>query len=162
MVYQADETWANCHMCGYEQTPTESGMQCKKPDSIYKTIGTKALDYQIERLFPDRIVKRCDSDNLAGEQLNEVYSQLLAGKVDILVGTQLLAKGLDLPRLGLVGIVSAESSLTLPDYTDEERTFQLLYPVMGRVGRGHSKGEGVSQTYEPDSIMIRSAVAADV
>lgn len=93
--------------------------------------------------------------------MNEVHDKLLSGKVDILVGTQLLAKGLDLPRLGLVGIVSAESSLTLPDYTAEERTFQLLYQVMGRVGRGHSSGQVVIQTYEPDSIVIRSAVARD-
>lgn len=161
LVYHADDHLAKCHICGYEHTPPVACLRCNNPDIIYKTIGTKALADQIERLFPDRIVKRFDSDNLVGEQLNEVYSQLLAGKVDILVGTQLLAKGLDLPRLGLVGIVSAESSLTLPDYTAEERTFQLLYQVMGRVGRGHSKGEVVIQTYEPDSIVIRSAVARD-
>lgn len=161
LVYHADSHLARCHICGYAHTPPMACLNCNNPDIIYKSIGTKALADQVERLFPDRVVSRFDSDNVAGEQLNEVYEKLQAGKVDILVGTQLLAKGLDLPRLGLVGIVSAESSLTLPDYTAEERTFQLLYQVMGRVGRGHSRGEVVVQTYEPASIVIRSAVARD-
>ena len=161
LVYHADDHIAKCHICGYSQKPPAACPTCGNPDIIYKSIGTKALADQVERLFPDRVVGRFDSDNLAGEQLNEVYDKLLAGRVDILVGTQLLAKGLDLPKLGLVGIVSAESSLTLPDYTAEERTFQLLYQVMGRVGRGHTTGEVVIQTYEPESIVITSAVARD-
>ncbi|HET7827813.1 MAG TPA: primosomal protein N', partial [Candidatus Saccharimonadales bacterium] len=141
LVYHADEHQAKCHICGYHLPPPVACPNCGNPDIIYKSIGTKALADQVEKLFPDKVVGRFDSDNVAGEQINEVYDKLLAGRIDILVGTQLLAKGLDLPRLGLVGIVSAESSLTLPDYTAEERTFQLLYQVMGRVGRGHSRGE---------------------
>lgn len=161
LIYHADEHAARCHICGFAATPPVQCPNCANPDIIYKTIGTKALTEQVKALFPDRVVRRFDSDNLAGEQLNQVYGELLAGKVDILVGTQLLAKGLDLPRLGLVGIVAAESSLTLPDYTAEERTFQLLYQVIGRVGRGHAKGTVVVQTYEPTSVVIRSAVARD-
>lgn len=161
LVYHADEHLAKCHICGYRHAPPVVCPNCGNPEIIYKSIGTKALADQVEKMFPDRVVGRFDSDNVAGEQLNEVYDKLLAGRIDILVGTQLLAKGLDLPRLGLVGIVSAESSLTLPDYTAEERTFQLLYQVMGRVGRGHSKGKVVVQTYEPDSLVIRTAVERD-
>jgi primosomal protein N' (replication factor Y) (superfamily II helicase) len=161
LVYHADEHLARCHICGFSHSPPPACPVCGNPDIVYKSIGTKALADQVERLFPDRVVKRFDSDNVAGEQLNEVYGDLLSGKVDILVGTQLVAKGLDLPRLGLVGIISAESSLTLPDYTAEERTFQLLYQVIGRVGRGHSKGQVVVQTYEPDSIVIQTAVTRD-
>jgi primosomal protein N' (replication factor Y) len=161
LVYHGDEHLARCHICGFSHRPPAACPNCGNPDIVYKSIGTKALADQVEKLFPDRVVKRFDSDNTVGEQLNEVYGELLSGKVDILVGTQLLAKGLDLPRLGLVGIVSAESSLTLPDYTAEERTFQLLYQVIGRVGRGHSRGEVVVQTYEPDSIVIQSAVKRD-
>jgi len=161
LVYHADEHLARCHICGFSHVPPASCPNCGNPDIVYKSIGTKALADQVEKLFPDRVVKRFDSDNIAGENLNEVYGDLLSGKVDILVGTQLLAKGLDLPRLGLVGIISAESSLTLPDYTAEERTFQLLYQVIGRVGRGHAKGEVVVQTYEPDSIVIQTAVKRD-
>ncbi len=161
LVYHADEHLARCHICGFSHTPPVACLRCDNPDIIYKSIGTKALEEQIKKLFPDRRIGRFDSDTLAGEQLNEVYHQLLSGEIDILVGTQLLAKGLDLPRLGLVGVVSAESSLTLPDYTAEERTFQLLYQVIGRVGRGHSKGEVVVQTYEPESIVIKSALERD-
>lgn len=161
LVYHGDEHLARCHICGYHHTPPAACPSCKNPDIVYKTIGTKALVEQVTKLFPDRVVRRFDSDNAIGEQLNELYGELLAGKVDILVGTQLLAKGLDLPRLGLVGIVSAESSLTLPDYTAEERTFQLLYQVIGRVGRGHAKGRVVVQTYEPGGMVIKSAVKRD-
>jgi primosomal protein N' (replication factor Y) (superfamily II helicase) len=161
LVYHADQHLAKCHICGFAHTPPVACLSCSNPDIIYKTIGTKALVEQIEKLFPDKQIRRFDSDNVAGESLNEIYSELLSGDVDILVGTQLLAKGLDLPRLGLVGIVSAESSLTLPDYTAEERTFQLLYQVIGRVGRGHSLGAVVVQTYEPDSIVITSASKRD-
>jgi primosomal protein N' (replication factor Y) len=161
LVYHADDHQAKCHICGYAHQPPVQCPNCGNPDIIYKTIGTKALAAQVEKLFPDRSIRRFDSDNKADETLNEIYQELLSGKVDILVGTQLLAKGLDLPKLGLVGIVSAESSSTLPDFTAEERTFQLLYQVIGRVGRGHSKGEVVVQTYEPDSVVIQSAVSRD-
>jgi primosomal protein N' (replication factor Y) len=161
LVYHADEHLARCHICGFAHVPPAACPSCGNPDIVYKSIGTKALTDQVEKLFPDRVVKRFDSDNAPSEQLNEIYGELLAGKVDILVGTQLLAKGLDLPRLGLVGIISAESSSTLPDYTAEERTFQLLYQVIGRVGRGHAKGQVVVQTYEPDSIVIQTAVKRD-
>ena len=161
LVYHADEHLARCHICGFAHTPPAACLHCNNPDIIYKSIGTKALVEQVNKLFPDRNINRFDSDNLAGESLNETYDLLLKGQIDILVGTQLLAKGLDLPKLGLVGIVSAESSLTLPDYTAEERTFQLLYQVIGRVGRGHSQGEVVVQTYEPDSIVIQSAAKRD-
>ncbi len=161
LVYHADEHLAKCHICGYSAAPPANCPNCGNPGIIYKTIGTKALVEQVQKLFPDKKISRFDSDSPAGESINEVYHELLRGEVDILVGTQLLAKGLDLPHLGLVSIVSAESSLTLPDYTAEERTFQLLYQVIGRVGRGHAKGEVVVQTYEPDSVVIRSAVARD-
>lgn len=161
LVYHADQHLARCHICGFSAAPPVQCPNCGFPDIIYKTVGTKALVEEVQKLFPDKKVQRFDSDNLAGESLNENYGQLLRGDIDILVGTQLLAKGLDLPRLGLVGIVSAESSLTLPDYTAEERTFQLLYQVIGRVGRGHTKGEVIVQTYEPDSVVIKSAIKRD-
>lgn len=161
LVYHADQHLAKCHICGYAHQPPVQCPNCGNTDIIYKTIGTKALADQVEKLFPDRAVARFDSDNKTDESLNEVYQDLLSGKIDILVGTQLLAKGLDLPKLGLVAVVSAESSLTLPDFTAEERTFQLLYQIIGRVGRGHSKGRVVVQTYEPDSVVIRAAVGRD-
>lgn len=161
LVYHADEHMAKCHICGFAHQPPLQCPTCGNTDIVYKTIGTKALAEQVEKLFPDKNVRRFDSDNKTDESINEVYHDLLSGKVDILVGTQLLAKGLDLPKLGLVCIVSAESSLTLPDFTAEERTFQLLYQVIGRVGRGHSKGAVVVQTYEPGGVVIQAAINRD-
>jgi len=161
LVYHGDEHLVRCHTCGWRKTPPTACPECSNPEIIYKTIGTKALVDEVVRLFANQRVKRFDSDNLNGERINEQYEHVLSGEVDILVGTQLLAKGLDLPRLGLVGIVSAEASLSLPDYTAEERSFQLLYQVIGRVGRGHGKGLVVIQSYDPESIIIRSAANRD-
>lgn len=161
LVYHADDHQAKCHICGYQHAPPKQCPDCANTDIIFRTIGTKALAQHMQKLFPHRAVRRFDSDNKADETLNEVYGDLISGKAEIIVGTQLLAKGLDLPRLGLVCIVSAESSLNMPDFTAEERTFQLLYQVIGRVGRGHVKGEVVVQTYQPDSTVIRSAVQRD-
>lgn len=161
LVYHADDHLAKCHICGFNSPPPVQCPSCGNPDIIYRSIGTKALAEQVQKLFPDKKIGRFDSDSAAGESLNELYAKLLKGQVDILVGTQLIAKGLDLPRLGLVGVVSAESSSTLPDFTAEERTFQLLYQIIGRVGRGHSKGRVVVQTYEPDTIVIQSSIKRD-
>jgi primosomal protein N' (replication factor Y) len=115
----------------------------------------------VAKLFPEYRVQRFDSDNASGERVHELYHRLRAGEIDILVGTQLLAKGFDLPKLGLVGVVAAETSMALPDYTSEERTFQLLYQVLGRVGRGHGRGRVVIQTYDPNNVIIQAAIERD-
>jgi primosomal protein N' (replication factor Y) len=161
LVYHADSHLARCHICGFSTSPPGNCPECQNPDIIYKSIGTKALVDILVKLFPSARIRRFDSDNLAGERLNDVYKQVRDGKVDILVGTQLLAKGLDLPRLGLVGVIAAETTLSLPDFSAEERTFQLLYQIIGRVGRGHGSGEVVIQTYDPDSQIIQAAIKRD-
>lgn len=161
LVYHGDSHSVRCHICGHAQAPPTSCPTCNNHDILYKSIGVKALCDEVARLFPNAITKRFDSDNLRGEHLSDLYPDLVSGKIDILVGTQLLAKGLDLPKLGLVGIIAAESSLALPDYTAQERSFQLLYQVMGRVGRGHNAGQVIIQTYEPDSMVIKAALARD-
>jgi primosomal protein N' (replication factor Y) len=161
LVYHGDNHSVRCHICGHLDEPPNACPVCQNPEIIYKSIGTKALIDEIVRLFPGRTIQRFDSDNVSGERLHELYHKLHGGQIDILVGTQLLAKGLDLPRLGLVGIISAETSLSLPDYSSEERAFQLLYQVIGRVGRGHSKGEVILQSYEPGSIVVRAAIERD-
>jgi primosomal protein N' (replication factor Y) (superfamily II helicase) len=158
LVYHGDDHTVRCHVCGHLDAPPTICVVCQNPDIIYKSIGTKALIEEVSRLFPGRRIQRFDSDNVTGERLHELYDKLHKGEIDILVGTQLLAKGLDLPRLGMVGIISADTSLSLPDYSSEERAFQLLYQVIGRVGRGHNKGEVILQSYEPGSIVVRAAI----
>ncbi len=161
LVYHADKHLAICHTCGHQQAPPTVCPQCANPDIIYKSAGTKTLADELGRLFPEARIARFDSDNDPAERLNQLYPALRSGEIDILVGTQLLAKGLDLPKLGLVGVVAAETALALPDFTSEERSFQLLYQVIGRVGRGHSAGQVVVQTYEPDSAVIKAATKRD-
>lgn len=161
LVYHGDEHIIRCHICGYHAVPPAACPQCGNVDIVYRSIGTKALIEAVTKLFPQYRVQRFDSDNLAGERVHELYAKVHSGEVDILVGTQQLAKGFDLPKLGLVGIITAETSMGMPDYTSEERTFQLLYQVMGRVGRGHGKSRVIVQSYEPDNVVLRSAIDRD-
>ncbi len=161
LVYHADVHLAMCHICGHSERPPSNCPQCQNPDIIYKSIGTKALAETVTRIFPNARLQRFDSDNLPQDSVSESYAELLAGNVDVLIGTQLLAKGFDLPKLGLVGIISAETSLALPDYTSEERSFQLLYQVMGRVGRGHGEGQVIVQAYDPSSKLLQAAIKKD-
>lgn len=158
LVYHGDHHVARCHICGFSAAPPVQCPRCKNPDIIYRSVGTKALVENIAKLFPSYRLARFDSDNVAGEHVNELYERLHAGEIDILVGTQLLAKGFDLPRLSLVGIVNAETSLALPDFTSEERTFQLTSQVIGRVGRGHGSGQVIVQSLNPDNPVTKTAI----
>jgi primosomal protein N' (replication factor Y) len=124
----------------------------------FRSIGTKAVADEIQRLFPDQRVMRFDTDNKHGERLEQHFDDVRSGAIDILVGTQTLAKGLDLPKLGLVGVVIADTSLYVPDFSSHERTYQLLNQVLGRVGRGHRDSTVVVQTYSPDSPLLNAAL----
>jgi len=161
LVYHGDEHQARCHTCGRRETPPTACPTCANPDIVYKGIGTKALHDELKRLFGQSKIARFDSDSLRGERLNEQYAKLYSGSVDIIVGTQVLAKGLDLPKLGLVGVISADTAMALPDFSSEERSFQLLYQVAGRVGRGHGPGKVIVQTYQPESPVISAALSRD-
>lgn len=161
LTYHADQHLARCHICGFRESPPSSCPKCNNPDIIYKSQGTKAIADTVARMFPNAKVARFDSDNVSGERVNDLYGDLVSGQIDILVGTQLIAKGLDLPKLELVGVISAEASLALPDFTAEERSFQLLYQVVGRVGRGHGKGQVIVQAYDPTNTVIGAALGRD-
>lgn len=122
----ADEYTLHCHTCGYSIKVPVSCPKCGAPGLIHKGFGTKLLETELGRLFPSARVKRFDADNKKGEGMDAMYSAVRDGEVDILVGTQAIAKGLDLPRLATVGVVQADAGLSLPDYLAEERVFQLL------------------------------------
>lgn len=161
LVYHGDRHDLACHTCGFSKSPPTVCPECANPDIIYRGIGTKALAGELGKLFPSARIARFDSDNPPGQRLHERYGDIFSGKIDIITGTQLLAKGLDLPKLQVAGVISADSSLAMPDFSSEERSFQLLYQVIGRVGRGHGQGEIVIQTYQPDSPAVRFAAAKD-
>lgn len=159
LSYHKDTHAVRCHVCGRNYPlPTECP-DCGNADIILKNIGTKAVVDEVQKLFPNANIARFDTDTAKPDQLETQLSTLQNGDVDILVGTQMIAKGLDLPKLSVVGVLNADSSLHIPDFTAQERTFQLLMQVIGRVGRGHTQGHVVIQTYEPKSLAIAAALS---
>jgi primosomal protein N' (replication factor Y) len=161
LTYHGDSHRLRCHSCNYSATPPAACPNCGHPEIIFRTAGTKAIVSEVERLFPNVKVARFDTDNLRAERFEHHYDAVKRGDVDILVGTQLLAKGLDLPRLSTLGILLADTSLYLPDFSAQERTFQLITQVLGRIGRGHVAGRAVIQTYHPDHPILKSAILGD-
>jgi len=161
LVYHADSGRFRCHTCGFSQPMLASCPTCGNPAISFKSFGTKAVTTEVQRLFPEARVQRFDTDNKASERFEHHYEAIRNGNVNILVGTQLLAKGLDLPKLSTLGIVLADSSLYMPDFSAQERTFQLISQALGRVGRGHLAGHAVIQTYHPDSPVLQAAQAGD-
>jgi primosomal protein N' (replication factor Y) len=168
LTYHHDLHILQCHTCGYKQATPTSCPDCGNADVVFKVVGTKAIEEEVRRLYPQARIMRFDTDNKKSERFEQHYEAVKAGDVDILVGTQLLAKGLDLPRLSTLGVVVADTSLTFPDYSAEERTYQLLAQVIGRVGRGHSDASGqpiqqrvVVQSYAPERPVITAALARD-
>ena len=162
LTLHADSYKLICHTCGHKEKVPLSCPECKHPDIIHKGFGTKLLEVELRKLFKDAKIARFDGDTEKGKTLEEIYSEVKAGKIDILIGTQTLTKGLDLPKLATVGIVQADSGLSLPDYSAEERTFDLLTQVLGRIGRGHlDVANAFIQTYHPDSETIKCAIKSD-
>ncbi len=158
LTYHGDKHQLRCHSCNYHAPTPSNCPDCGHTEIIFKTAGTKAIVSEVERLFPKVKVARFDTDNSKAERFEQHYDSVRNGDVDILVGTQLLAKGLDLPRLSTLGILLADTSLYLPDFSAEERTYQLISQVLGRIGRGHVAGQAIIQTYHPDHPILQDAV----
>jgi len=161
LAYHGDTYRLRCHTCGYSQSPATSCPVCGNTSVVLKSFGTKAIVDEAQKLFPDARIMRFDTDNAKDERLEHQYAQILDGQADILVGTQLLAKGLDLPKLSTLGVVLADTSLYLPDYTARERTYQLLTQVLGRVGRGHVASRAIVQTFYPNGPLLAAAINDD-
>lgn len=124
-------------------------------------LGSQRLEEELARKFPDARVSRVDSDSMTGRDYYAVLKGFSDGRIDILAGTQMLAKGLHFPNVTLVGIISADTSLYLPDFRANERTFQLISQVAGRAGRSTKKGAVFVQTYLPDQPAIQFALKND-
>ncbi|HUC96470.1 MAG TPA: primosomal protein N' [Candidatus Saccharimonadales bacterium] len=145
----ADDHRLLCHICGYNEPIPTSCPTCGSVDIIHKGIGTKLIESELQKLFPDANIARFDADNSNDEAVNNRYDDLYKGIIDIAIGTQIVAKGLDLPQLRTVGVIQADTGLSLPDYNTNERTFQLLSQVIGRVGRNNKKTQVIVQTFQP-------------
>ncbi len=161
LVYHGDTHSMRCHSCNFKADSPTSCPLCRNASVVFKSIGTKAVAAEIQRLFPSAKIMRFDADNKQEERIEQHYDAVRNGHIDILVGTQTLAKGLDLPGLGFVGVVIADTSLFFPDFSAEERTYELLSQVLGRIGRGHRAGQAVIQTYNPDSPLLQAILTKD-
>jgi primosomal protein N' (replication factor Y) len=147
-----------CHICGYQAIAPQVCPECKAPGIRYSGVGTEKVEDNVAGLFPEATVKRMDADVMTRkEAYRETLDAFRRGKIDILVGTQMIAKGLHFPNVTLVGIINADLGLHLPDFRAGERTFQLLTQVAGRAGRGDVSGEVLVQTFTPHSPSIQFA-----
>ena len=161
LVYHSDSHSMRCHSCDFSGKPPLTCPDCGHPEVVFKSIGTKAIADEVAKLFPEAKIQRFDTDNKRQERIEQHYDAIKTGEIDIIIGTQTLAKGLDLPKLSVVGILIADTSLFVPDFSSQERTYQLLSQVIGRVGRGHRQGVIILQTYNPSSPLLKSIVTKD-
>jgi len=162
-VFHLDGGTLRCHHCGRTSTPLDRCPACGSPRIRYFGAGTQRVEAELRSRYPGLRVARLDSDALAARRgFEAVYDDFREGRIDVLVGTQLAAKGLDLPSVTLAGVIAADVTLNLPDYRAAERTFQLLAQVAGRAGRGPMPGRVVVQAYAPGHYAIRAAAALDV
>lgn len=151
-----------CHHCGHTHAPPERCTRCGSRDISYGGLGTEQVERVLVESFPGARVARMDVDTTRGRWAHrDILERVRKHRVDILLGTQMIAKGLDFPRVTLVGVINADTGLHLPDFRSSERTFQLLSQVAGRAGRSRLPGEVVIQTYVPDHYVVRAAVAHD-
>ena len=162
LVYHAAEHELRCHYCGYGIAPPEACTACGAPDTALLGIGTERLEEEVRAQFPKARTARLDRDTARRRGTTEgVLRGLRDGGLDVVVGTQMLAKGHDFPGVRLVGVVAADLALHLPDFRAAERTFQLLTQVAGRAGRGETPGRVVIQSFVPDHYAIRPVRSHD-
>ena len=153
---------ALCHTCDAEYDPPDRCPSCKFDRLHYGGIGTERLEREVREGFPNHVVRRMDSDTMRSPgSYEQVLAAFRARQVHILLGTQMIAKGLDFPDVTLVGVVNADTSLHLPDFRAAERTFQFVAQVAGRTGRGDRPGRVLVQTYAPDAPAIAFAARHD-
>jgi primosomal protein N' (replication factor Y) len=147
-----------CHLCGHTAAVPKKCPACSQDTLIYAGFGTEKVEANVTQIFPRAIVRRMDADSMSRKDAyRETLQAFRGGKIDILVGTQMIAKGLHFPNVTLVGIINADLALHMPDFRAGERTFQLLTQVAGRAGRGETPGEVFVQTYTPFSPSIQFA-----
>ena len=161
LTLHADHFQLKCHICDYTERVPTSCPECGQAGIIHKGIGTKLLHEEVSKLFPQAKIMRFDGDSHTDETLEKQYQALYDGDIDIIIGTQVVAKGLDLPHLRMVGVIQADSGLSLPDYQSPERVFQLLYQVCGRVGRNEHDTHVIVQSYQPTHPAVSFGIKKD-
>ena len=153
--HRTDET-LRCHLCDHRRPAPVRCPKCQAPEIRWKGLGTQRVEEAVKRVLPRARIERMDTDAMSKKnRFREILRDFRAGRIDVLVGTQMIGKGLDFPNVTLVGLVDADISLHVPDFRANERTFQLLVQVAGRAGRGDRAGEVIVQTFTPQSEPIQ-------
>ena len=164
LTYHIHGNRFKCHTCGYvEKNPDENCNSCMGQNLNYIGTGTQKVENILEKTFPDALIARVDHDIIKkGSSIVELLQSFSDNKIDILIGTQMIAKGLDFPNVTLVGIINADLGLHMPDFRSSERIFQLIYQAAGRSGRGEKEGEVIIQTYDTKNPVIQAASKLDL
>ena len=161
-TYSRSKCTLSCHLCGTVIPAYETCPDCGSPEIRYSGTGTEKLEAMARGAFSFARIARMDSDSMkSSEDYEEVLDRFRRGEIDILIGTQMIAKGLHFPNVTLVGIINADQGLSMPDFRAPERTFQLITQVAGRAGRGDFPGEVILQTRQPENDAIDCAVNFD-
>jgi len=162
MVYHINQNKIQCHYCGLVKPVPGACTHCGSINIKYFGTGTERVEDELQFYFPNARIERIDSDSISKKSyLSNILLAFSKGDIDILVGTQMVSKGLDFPRVTLVGVISAETTLWLPDFRADERTFQLLIQVSGRAGRSKVEGEVIIQTYNEKHFVLRKVLEND-
>jgi len=162
MTYHRTDETLKCHLCGHQRGAPVACPSCAAPDIRWRGLGTQRVEEAVRRVLPRARLERMDTDTMSKKhRFREILGDFRAGKIDVLIGTQMIGKGLDFPNVTLVGLVDADLSMHVPDFRANERTFQLLVQVAGRAGRGDRAGEVVVQTFTPKADAIQYAKRSD-
>jgi len=162
MTYHRSDETLRCHLCGDSRPAPNRCPKCGAPDIRWRGLGTQRVEEAVRRVLPKARIERIDADTMAKKnRFRQILGEFRTGKIDVLVGTQMIGKGLDFPNVTLVGLIDADISMHIPDFRANERTFQLLVQVAGRAGRGDRAGEVVVQTFTPQSETIQFSRHAD-
>ncbi|MFH1542284.1 MAG: primosomal protein N' [bacterium] len=162
LTYHSEDKHLLCGHCGYSTDSPHICPHCQGSSVQYFGIGTQRIEQEVADYFPQARILRYDSDAVTKRGSHEtLFNTFAEGKADILIGTQMVAKGLDVANVTLVGVVAADTALNLPDFRAAERTFQLITQVAGRAGRHHLPGKVIVQTYSPEHFALQTAVKHD-
>jgi primosomal protein N' (replication factor Y) len=163
LTFHKEQNQLICHYCGYRTTPPKACPECRSLDIGWKGFGTERIEEDVAEMFPDWSIRRLDADTVTKKgALESILEEFRSGKIDLLLGTQMVAKGLNFPGVKTVGVVLADAGLNLPDFRAAERVFSLIVQVAGRAGRYDPDGRVFIQTFRPDNPVIRLAATLDM
>lgn len=163
LIYHKYIDKLSCHYCGYQSVVPKTCSACGKPDLRFRGLGTEKIEEDIELLFPDARIARMDLDTTRSKHAHrQLIDDFETGQIDMLIGTQMVTKGLDFDNVSVVGVLNIDSVLNFPDFRSHERAYQLLTQLRGRAGRKNHKGKLFIQTAQPDHVLLSAIIKSDI